>query len=107
MIDPGLEDKVVLVTGANNPHGVGAAVARAFAEQGAAVFLTYLRAANYPADSTEEGPTPGRPFYARQQIASIEPVLDSIRHPALSGDSKTGNGHDINVPSLRCGGRLP
>jgi 3-oxoacyl-[acyl-carrier protein] reductase len=40
MIDPGLKDKVVLVTGAN--HGIGAATAMAFAVQGAAVFLTYF-----------------------------------------------------------------
>jgi NAD(P)-dependent dehydrogenase (short-subunit alcohol dehydrogenase family) len=28
MIDPGLKDKTVLVTGGNNPHGIGAATAR-------------------------------------------------------------------------------
>jgi len=27
MIDPGLQDKTVLVTGGNNPHGIGAATA--------------------------------------------------------------------------------
>ncbi len=40
MIDPGLEGKVVLVTGAN--HGIGATAARAFAIQGARVFVTYF-----------------------------------------------------------------
>ncbi|MHB8578060.1 MAG: SDR family oxidoreductase, partial [Dehalococcoidia bacterium] len=79
MIDPGLAGKVVLVTGANNPDGVGAAAALAFARQGASVFLTYLRAANYPADAIEAGTSPGRGLYARQQLALIEPVLDSIR----------------------------
>ena len=39
MIDPGLTDKVVLITGAN--HGIGAASAKAFAGQGAMVFITY------------------------------------------------------------------
>ena len=33
MIDTGLEDRVVLITGGN--HGIGAATARAFAVQGA------------------------------------------------------------------------
>lgn len=42
MIDPGLQGKVVLITGAN--HGIGAATARAFAEQGARVAVHYLRA---------------------------------------------------------------
>jgi NAD(P)-dependent dehydrogenase (short-subunit alcohol dehydrogenase family) len=31
MIDPGLQDKVVLVTGANNPFGIGAAITEGFA----------------------------------------------------------------------------
>jgi NAD(P)-dependent dehydrogenase (short-subunit alcohol dehydrogenase family) len=31
MIDPGLKEKVVLITGANNPCGIGAGMARAFA----------------------------------------------------------------------------
>jgi len=43
MIDAGLHDKVVLITGANNPLGIGAATARAFARQGANICLTYLR----------------------------------------------------------------
>ncbi len=41
MLDTGLKDKVVLVTGAN--HRIGAATAEAFAEQEASVFVHYLR----------------------------------------------------------------
>lgn len=38
MIDPKLEDNVVLIAGAN--HGIGAATAKAFTAQTAKVFVT-------------------------------------------------------------------
>jgi 3-oxoacyl-[acyl-carrier protein] reductase len=41
VIDPKLDGKVALVTGAN--HGIGAATSRALAAQGVKVFLTYSR----------------------------------------------------------------
>ena len=43
MIDYGLKDKVALITGANNPQGIGAATAFAFAREGARVALVYKR----------------------------------------------------------------
>ena len=43
MIDYGLKNKVALVTGANNPQGIGATTALAFARQGAKVVLVYKR----------------------------------------------------------------
>ena len=39
----GLRDKVALITGANNPWGIGAATALAFAREGAKVVLVYKR----------------------------------------------------------------
>ena len=45
MISYGLNDKVALITGANNPQGIGAATALAFASQGAKVVLVYKRIA--------------------------------------------------------------
>ena len=43
MIDYGLKDRVALITGANNPQGIGAATAFAFAREGAKVALVYKR----------------------------------------------------------------
>ena len=43
MIDYGFKDKVALITGANNPYGIGAATALAFAREGAKVVLVYKK----------------------------------------------------------------
>ena len=43
MADYGLKDKVAIITGANNPQGIGAATAVALAREGAKVVLTYKR----------------------------------------------------------------
>ena len=41
MIDYGLKGKVAIVTGANNPQGIGATTALAFAREGAGLVLVY------------------------------------------------------------------
>jgi len=43
MIDYGLTDRVAIVTGANNPWGIGATTALAFAREGAKVVLVYKK----------------------------------------------------------------
>ena len=43
MVDYGLKNKVALITGANNPWGIGAATALAFAREGAKVALVYKK----------------------------------------------------------------
>ena len=43
MIDYRLEGKVALITGANNPQGIGATTALAFAKEGAKVVLVYKK----------------------------------------------------------------
>ena len=43
MINYGLKDRVVIITGANNPQGIGATTALAFAREGAKVVLVYQK----------------------------------------------------------------
>jgi 3-oxoacyl-[acyl-carrier protein] reductase len=43
MIDYGLKDRVALITGANNPQGIGATTVFAFAREGAKVVLVYKK----------------------------------------------------------------
>ena len=52
MIDYGLKDKVAIITGANNPWGIGATTAIAFAREGAKVVLVYKKV-NRPFDSAK------------------------------------------------------
>ena len=52
MIDYGLKDRVALITGANNPWGIGATTAMAFAREGAKVVLVYKRV-DRPFDATK------------------------------------------------------
>ena len=52
MIDYGLKDRVALITGANNPWGIGATTALAFAREGAKVVLVYKRV-DRPFDATK------------------------------------------------------
>ena len=87
MIDPGLQDKVVLVTGANNPVSIGAAIAEAFAAQGAAVFITYLRSRpeefGIDAATAAEATTPGELFYRARNADAPDTVLDRLRKRAV------------------------
>ena len=43
MINYGLENKVAIITGANNPQGIGATTALALAREGAKVVLVYKK----------------------------------------------------------------
>lgn len=52
MVDYGLEDRVAIVTGANNPQGIGAATALAFARERAKVVLVYKKVLR-PFDATK------------------------------------------------------
>jgi 3-oxoacyl-[acyl-carrier protein] reductase len=80
MIDPELKDKVVLITGTNNPYGIGAGAARAFATQGSRLFLHYFRQTDSKAQRGESEPScgPGLQFYRSQLMKSADEVLAEI-----------------------------
>ena len=81
MIDPGLQNKVVLITGAN--HGIGAAATRALAAQGARLFITYLRLPPLgTAKAQERGGethTPGLALYNLKRSQTADSVIEQIR----------------------------
>jgi 3-oxoacyl-[acyl-carrier protein] reductase len=79
MIDTGLKDKVVVVTGGNNPKGIGAATARAFAAQGARVFVHYFQAKAEPAKDVIGIKDPGEEWYNAAQMMTAQHVVNAIR----------------------------
>lgn len=80
MIDPQMEGKTAIVTGANS--GIGAATAGALAAQGAKVFIAYYRQESpYSAEELEEARragTGGDALYRANQQQSGEAVLEEI-----------------------------
>jgi len=68
------------VTGAN--HGIGAATALAFAEQGAKVFVTYLRQSaelySETKENADKATLPGRAYYCKQIAQSAEQITHQI-----------------------------
>ena len=94
MVDPGLKDKVTLVTGGNNPFGIGAAIARAFASHGAKVFIHYFRQSTDLPDKDQknhEWQDPGLVFFFKQQGKTADEVVASIRESGGKAESWEGD----------------
>jgi len=100
IIDPGLNEKVVLVTGGNNPYGIGAAIARKFATHGARVFIHgYRQDVDNPSGSQKQEPRLS--FFFEQQRKSTGEVSASIREAGGKAEHWDGDLRDHqNVPLL-------
>jgi 3-oxoacyl-[acyl-carrier protein] reductase len=100
MIDPGLEGRVVLITGAN--HGIGAAAARAFAAQGARVFVAYFREPSRhdekTLDEARRAGTGGVSFYwaMHRQTADLV-VKDIVTQGGVAAAREADLGDPANV----------
>ena len=79
MIDYGLENKVALITGTNNPQGIGAATALAFAREKAKVVLVYKKVSR-PFDENKTGRNGADRYYAANAGSAdhVESMLKEI-----------------------------
>ena len=78
MVDYGLNNRVVIVTGANNPQGIGAATALAFAREGAKVVIVYKRIQR-PFDKEKANRHNGTDRYFRANAEDASLVEESLK----------------------------
>ena len=92
MIDYGLKNKVALITGANNPWGIGATTAMAFARDGAKVVLVYKKV-DRPFDATKTGKNGVDRYYAANagDASDVEEKLKKMGADYLVLESDISN----------------
>lgn len=103
MINPLLENKVVLITGAN--HGIGAATAKAFAQQGAKVFISYFRGAcslseGELAAAKAAGVGGAGLYWAKQQVTAVPLVAEIVAGGGTAVSHEADLADTANIPLL-------
>ena len=102
MINYGLKDKVAIITGANNPQGIGATTALAFAREGAKVVLVYKRLfRDFDANKTDKNGV-DRYFEANAGNADfVETKLKELNADYLVLENDISNEEDVkNIYSV-------
>jgi 3-oxoacyl-[acyl-carrier protein] reductase len=92
MINYGLENRVAIITGANNPWGIGAATALAFAREGAKVVLVYKKVQR-PFDPDKTGANGVDRYYAANagDATAVESKLQALGADYLIIESDISN----------------
>jgi 3-oxoacyl-[acyl-carrier protein] reductase len=95
MIDTGLKNKIAIVTGANNPLGIGAAIALALAKQGVKLVLHYyqLKEGNVNGEASEAG----FDFFMQLQARNADEVIDSIEKIGGKAVAVEGDLSDVTI----------
>ena len=98
MINYGLKNRVALITGANNPQGIGATTALAFAREGAKVVLVYKKIFRpFDKNKTDKNGT-DRYFEANAGNADIvESKLKEINADYIILESDISNEDDVKA----------
>lgn len=100
-----LKGKVAIITGANCPMGIGAAIGRALATNGVYCFLTFLRRPGLGKDNPNErlkkASSPGWALYTAMGLKSADDVIEEI---TATGGSVAAWEADLaesdNIPAL-------
>ncbi len=104
MVETGLQGKTVLITGAN--HGIGAATAKAFAAEGAAILISYLRmspllALRQSSGEADDLAGPGLALYNARRATSADEVVQAIRDKGVRAEAMEADLSDpATIPVL-------
>ena len=96
MLDYGLKNKVAIITGANNPEGIGATTALTFAREGAKVVLVYKKVQR-PFDVSKTNKNGADRYYAANagDANVVESKLKEINADYIVLESDISNENDV------------